>query len=61
MTDGQLPFSFDDEPAVPAAPEVASGPLANALARDRDARAYAVDPAVHVALEASAGTGKTKV
>ncbi len=65
MTDGQLPFSFDDEPdaapATPETPEASSGPLADALARDRDARAYAVDPAVHVALEASAGTGKTKV
>ena len=68
MTDGQLPFSFDDEPAAttvppanPETPEAPSGPLADALARDRDARAYAVDPAVHVALEASAGTGKTKV
>ena len=62
MTDGQLPFHFDDEPAAPT-PEAttATGPLADALARDRDAREYAVDPAVHVALEASAGTGKTKV
>jgi len=59
VTDGQLPFSFDDEPAeAPAAP---TGPLADALARDRDAREYAVNPAVHVALEASAGTGKTRV
>ncbi len=58
MADGQLPFAFDDEP--PPAPS-ATDPLAEALARDRDAREYAVNPAVHVALEASAGTGKTKV
>lgn len=58
MTDGQLPFAFDDDRAGTPVPE---GPLADALARDRDAREYAVNPAVHVALEASAGTGKTKV
>jgi ATP-dependent helicase/nuclease subunit A len=53
LVDGQLPFAFDDEPATP--------PAGDALSRDADARAYAVNPAVHVALEASAGTGKTKV
>ena len=58
MTDSQLPFPFDDE--TPRAP-AAEGPLAEALAKDQDARDYAVNPAVHVALEASAGTGKTKV
>ena len=58
MTDGQLPFAFDDESVASPASE---GPLADALASDRDAREYAVNPAVHVALEASAGTGKTKV
>ncbi len=56
--DGQLPFAFDDETP---SPTPAGGPLAEALARDQDARDYAVDPAVHVALEASAGTGKTRV
>jgi len=60
VADGQLPFAFDDG-AVPAD----TGPVAagrdHALDRDAAARAYAVDPAVHVALEASAGTGKTKV
>lgn len=52
MADGQLGFSFDQAPGAP--PD-------DALARDRAAREYAVDPAMHVALEASAGTGKTKV
>ena len=53
MADAQLPFAFDDAPAAPAAAE--------ALTRDAEARDYAVNPAVHVALEASAGTGKTRV
>ena len=44
---------FDEEPAVPA-----PDPLA---ARDEEARAFAVDPARNVVLEASAGTGKTRV
>ncbi len=52
MADGQLPFAFDDTP---------EPPLPEALVRDADARVYAVDPSVNVALEASAGTGKTKV
>jgi ATP-dependent helicase/nuclease subunit A len=52
MSDGQLGFSFDEAPS----PEVA-----DRLARDRAARQYATDPGSHVALEASAGTGKTRV
>jgi ATP-dependent helicase/nuclease subunit A len=56
MADGQLPFAFDAD----AEAEAAASP-SDPLARDADARAYAVDPAVHVALEASAGTGKTRV
>ncbi len=52
MAEGQLPFAFDDAP---------EPPLPDALVRDADARVYAVDPTVNVALEASAGTGKTKV
>lgn len=52
MAEGQLGLSFDHE---------AGPPPDDALARDRAAREYAVDPAQHVALEASAGTGKTKV
>ena len=59
MADGQLPLAFDDGRG---APPTGPGPDGqDALARDADARAYAVNPAVHVALEASAGTGKTKV
>ena len=57
MPDGQLPFAFDGDEAAPAAPPT-SDP---ALDRDAAARVYAVDPSAHVALEASAGTGKTKV
>ena len=52
MAEGQLPFAFDDTP---------EPPLPEALVRDADARVYAVDPSVNVALEASAGTGKTRV
>jgi ATP-dependent helicase/nuclease subunit A len=55
MADAQLPFAFDAPDGPP--PEV----LPEALVRDADARLYAVDPSVNVALEASAGTGKTKV
>ncbi|MGE0123641.1 MAG: UvrD-helicase domain-containing protein [Vicinamibacterales bacterium] len=57
MADGQLPFAFDGEPTEP----VADADRDDALGRDAAARAYAVDPGVHVALEASAGTGKTRV
>ena len=39
----------------------AAAPEPEALTRDAEARDYAVNPAVHVALEASAGTGKTRV
>ncbi|MEP7118404.1 MAG: UvrD-helicase domain-containing protein, partial [Acidobacteriota bacterium] len=54
MADSQLPFAFDDSTE-------AGPPLPEALVRDAAARLYAVDPSVNVALEASAGTGKTKV
>ncbi|HVC18658.1 MAG TPA: UvrD-helicase domain-containing protein [Vicinamibacterales bacterium] len=50
MTDGRLPF---DEAPGPAA---AAGALP-----DAEARAFAVDPTRNVVLEASAGTGKTRV
>jgi len=60
MADGQLPFAFDDGVAPADTVSVAAGGD-DALDRDAAARAYAVDPAVHVALEASAGTGKTRV
>jgi ATP-dependent helicase/nuclease subunit A len=49
MASGRLPFDAD----VPA-PDPA-------LARDEAARRASVDPAINVALEASAGTGKTRV
>ncbi len=50
-TEPRLPFDDDPPPpAVPAADLV-----------DRDARQIAVDPSRNVALEASAGTGKTRV
>lgn len=52
MSDQQLGLEFDG---------TASPPLDDSLARDKAAREFAVDPAMHVALEASAGTGKTKV
>jgi ATP-dependent helicase/nuclease subunit A len=50
MSNLRLPFDADATP--PVSPEVA---------RDQEARAFAVDPRVNVALEASAGTGKTRV
>ena len=48
----QLPLGFDEPSAAPPDPLVV---------RDEQARAAAVDPRVNVALEASAGTGKTRV
>jgi ATP-dependent helicase/nuclease subunit A len=47
----ELFLPFEDEPA-PADPQ---------LTRDEAARAFAVDPSRNVVLEASAGTGKTRV
>jgi ATP-dependent helicase/nuclease subunit A len=49
----RLPFD-EPEPVVPAAES-------RLEVRDRDGRARAVDPRFNVALEASAGTGKTRV
>jgi ATP-dependent exoDNAse (exonuclease V) beta subunit len=54
MSNFTLPF--DEEPAPPADPITV-----RIDARDREGRARAVDPRFNVALEASAGTGKTKV
>jgi ATP-dependent helicase/nuclease subunit A len=51
MTPESLLLPFDEEPP----------PEDRLLARDESARAYAVDPARNVVLEASAGTGKTRV
>jgi len=50
MSNLPLPFDAPDD-----------SPLAALVARDEAARAFAVDPRVNVALEASAGTGKTRV
>jgi len=47
-----LRLPFDDD---------GGGPAGERLARDLEARQFAVDPRVNVALEASAGTGKTRV
>ena len=47
-----LPLPFDAEPSFVPSPDET---------RDQDARARAVDPRFNVALEASAGTGKTRV
>ena len=49
-SDGRLPFEAGDDPVE-----------ARLDQRDRSARAYAEDPLHNVALEASAGTGKTRV
>jgi ATP-dependent helicase/nuclease subunit A len=51
MTSDTLRLPFDEEPP----------PEDRLLARDEAARAYAVDPSRNVVLEASAGTGKTRV
>jgi len=50
MSNLPLPFDAPDD-----------SPMAALVARDEAARAFAVDPHVNVALEASAGTGKTRV
>jgi ATP-dependent helicase/nuclease subunit A len=50
MSNLSLPFDTPDE-----------SPVTAPVARDEAARAFAVDPSVNVALEASAGTGKTRV
>src|ERR671912_2289048 len=55
MTNFTLPF--DEEPAPPPADPI----TVRIDARDREGRARAVDPRFNVALEASAGTGKTRV
>ena len=58
MSNFTLPF----EDASPAGPELEAESIAARIdARDRAGRARAVDPRFNVALEASAGTGKTRV
>jgi ATP-dependent helicase/nuclease subunit A len=60
----RLPFD-EPEPDEPVSGELGSSGDAQVNeridARDREARQRAVDPRYHVALEASAGTGKTRV
>jgi ATP-dependent helicase/nuclease subunit A len=56
MTNFRLPF--DQEPDAPARPAAVEPRID---ARDRAGRERAVDPRFNVALEASAGTGKTKI
>jgi ATP-dependent helicase/nuclease subunit A len=56
----QLPF--DDQAPVVTGPAEALSPIdARIAARDSEGRSRAVDPRFNVALEASAGTGKTRV
>jgi hypothetical protein len=57
MSEPRLPF--DDE--LPVAQDSSPAPRGAADLADRDARAHAVNPAENVVLEASAGTGKTRV
>lgn len=58
MTSEPMPprLPFDEEPA-----SVADAPEPESDLVDASARRYATDPAVNVVLEASAGTGKTRV
>jgi ATP-dependent helicase/nuclease subunit A len=60
LATSDLRLPFDDEPAElePAAPPVR---IAERPLPDADARAAATDPSRNVVLEASAGTGKTRV
>ena len=59
MTNYRLPF--DEEP-VPEPPSAGQGTVESRIdARDRAGRERAVDPRFNVALEASAGTGKTRI
>jgi len=56
MSSGRLPFDFEPEDALP--PLEAADPV---VEQDAAARRAAVDPRRNVALQASAGTGKTRV
>jgi ATP-dependent helicase/nuclease subunit A len=63
LTNYRLPFDEDPDPPSPAAsarqgPETVESRID---ARDRAGRERAVDPRFNVALEASAGTGKTRI
>jgi ATP-dependent helicase/nuclease subunit A len=65
MSDGRLPFEEPDEArlqsATPEAVEPSTTAISPVASADADARIRAVDPRFNVALEASAGTGKTRV
>jgi ATP-dependent helicase/nuclease subunit A len=70
MTNYRLPFDDSPSPgfgeAGPASPAASAGQLPDTVesridARDRTGRERAVDPRFNVALEASAGTGKTRI
>src|SRR5262245_12537019 len=68
-TDVRLPFDAEPETSgsdpqagSPVTPPGGLTPIESRIdARDRDGRARAVDPRFNVALEASAGTGKTRI
>ena len=64
MSELRLPFEDDEEPVVPGVSrtggEIRLSSDTTSLA-DSDARRIAVDPSQNVVLEASAGTGKTRV
>ena len=62
-TDLWLPFDAEPEDSAPAAPAVVECETVDSRidVRDRDGRERAVDPRFNVALEASAGTGKTRI
>ena len=64
--DDEFPVTQDFSPARPktdvlVAQDFSPAPRQTAELVDRDARAHAVNPAENVVLEASAGTGKTRV
>ena len=62
-SEAKLPFDDDDSVVVSRQSSVAShdGTVDPRLSTDAEARTYAVNPAENVVLEASAGTGKTRV
>ena len=60
MSDARLPFDEPDGPA-DARLRPSTATMLPAASADADARVRAVDPRFNVALEASAGTGKTRV
>ena len=63
MTNFRLPFDQEDPPSPLASARQAPPPPVESRidARDRAGRERAVDPRFNVALEASAGTGKTRI